>query len=658
MMKLGEMEQLSEFPFSGIVGQERAKRALLLYAVNPAIGGVLINGSRGSGKSQLLHAASLLIPDRLKISIPVNITADRLLGSFDMTAAIDRGRLRRSPGLLETADGQLLLADHMNLVPEALIREIVYTCSSGWVHLQREGMSEIRRSRFMLLAAMDSGDGVPSPSLLDHFGFCVTLAELADPKDRAEIIRRRLLFEQDPDAFRNRCQRQEDALRLQIQVAGQLIPYMEVTAEMIQLASSIAVEAGIASARAELSLVEGAKAAAAWDGRTKVTKEDIRKIAEYVLPHRMREAVEKTHASGSPPLEPDAGEQTNPLPDQTNSSNSLAQHRDHEDERTNPNEPGESFKQDRTEMPVEEDPNAPQHVSNDRMDEQVLLPDVAYRIEPLKLDMKRKLVEYEGSGKRHDSRTVQKRGRSVGAEYPNRKQRTDVAFDATIRAAAPYQLIRTKKDGVAFAIELDDLRLKKRENRVGSTLLFVVDASGSMLARKRMAAVKGGILSLLRDSYVKRDRIGMIAFRREEAELVLPVTRSIDTASKHLRDIPTGGRTPLAAGIHLAYKVLQAEKRRNHDTIPTLIFVTDGRANQSPSGLSAHSDIWNECLEAASRIRLAGISSLVIDTEQGFVKFGRSKELAEALGAEYRVLEHLNEAGFADAVRINIGWVR
>ncbi|ANY75246.1 magnesium chelatase [Paenibacillus ihbetae] len=651
------MEQLSEFPFSGIVGQEIAKRALLLYAVNPAIGGVLINGSRGSGKSQLLHAASLLIPDRLKISIPVNITADRLLGSFDMTAAIDRGRLVRSPGLLETADGQLLLADHMNLVPEALIREIVYTCSSGWVHLQREGMSKIRRSRFMLLAAMDSGDGVPSPSLLDHFGFCVTLAELADPKDRAEIIRRRLLFEQDPDAFRNRCQRQEDALRLQIQAAGQLIPYMEVTAEMIQLASSIAVEAGIASARAELSLVEGAKAAAAWDGRTKVTKEDIRKIAEYVLPHRMREAVEKTHASCGPPLEPDAGVQTNPLADRTNFSHAPAQHCDHGDERTNPNETGGAFNQGRTEMPGEEEPNDSQSVFNDRMDEQVLFPDETYRIEPLKWNMKRKL-EYEGSGKRYESRTLQKRGRSVGAVYPNRKQRTDVAFDATIRAAAPYQLIRTKKDGVAFAIELDDLRLKKRENRVGSTLLFVVDASGSMLARKRMAAVKGGILSLLRDSYVKRDRIGMIAFRREEAELVLPVTRSIDTASKHLRDIPTGGRTPLAAGIHLAYKVLQAEKRRNHDTIPTLIFVTDGRANQSPSGLSAHSDIWNECLEAASRIRLAGISSLVIDTEQGFVKFGRSKELAEALGAEYRVLEHLNEAGFADAVRINIGWVR
>lgn len=654
MMKVGEMEQLSEYPFSGIVGQEKAKRALLLYAVNPAIGGVLINGSRGSGKSHLLHAASSMIPDRLKISIPVNITADRLLGSSDMTAAIDRGRLVRAPGLLEIADGQLLLADHMNRVPEVLIREIVNTRSSGWIHLQREGISEIRESRFLLLAAMDSGDGVLSPSLLDHFGFCVTLVELIDHKDRAEVIRRRLQFEQDPYAFRSRYQRQEDALRLQIQAAGQLIPHMEVSAEMIQLASSIAFEAGIASARAELSLVEGAKAAAAWDGRTKVTMEDIREIAEYVLPHRMRIAVENPHAPGSHPLEPDAGDQTNPSPDQPKSSHSPAEHRDHGDGRTNTNEAGDAFKQNRTEMPVVEDPNDPQNVSNDRMDDQVLFPDEAYQIEPLKLNMKRK-PEYEGSGKRHDSRTVQKRGRSVGAVYPNRKQRTDVAFDATIRAAAPYQLIRNKKDGVAFAIELDDLRLKKRENRVGSTLLFVVDASGSMLARKRMAAVKGGILHLLRDSYVKRDRIGMIAFRRDEAELVLPVTRSIDTASKHLRDIPTGGRTPLAAGLNLAYKVLQAEKRRNHDTIPTLIFVTDGRANQSPSGLSAYSDIWNECLEAASCIRLAGISCLVIDTEQGFVKLGRSKELAEALGAEYRVLEHLNEDGFTGTVRTILG---
>ncbi|MFB4327892.1 VWA domain-containing protein [Paenibacillus sp. CR_12] len=638
------------YPFSAILGQEKAKRALLLYLVNPAIGGILVNGNPGSGKSALLHAASSLVKPRRILSVPVNVTADRLLGALDMAAAMKGGKLALAPGLLEEANGQLLLVDHMNLLSEAILKEIVSTLSTGSISVQREGISTVRRSRFMLLAAMDPNEGRVSPPLLDHFGFCVTLDDVHDSVSRAEIIRRNLQFEHDPFAFQNRYEPQDETLRLRVEVSVQALPQVQVSADMIQLSASIAREAGISSSRGDLSLIEGAKAAAAWDGRSAVTAADIREIAEFVLPHRMTHVMEKPRASSSGSPEQDNSKQPERSFEDHTRSYPIPLQKSSEPKR-NPHHPSNasSDKQDVASRTVEQHADDRQHVS-EGLEERVLLPDETFTMKPLQLEGKRK-IEHEGSGKRNKSRANQKKGRAMGYMYPGRNLRTDVALDATIRAAAPYQTIRTKKDEVAFAIEFDDLRLKKRENRVGATLLFVVDASGSMAARKRMTAVKGAILSLLQDAYEKRDRIGMIAFRNNEAELILPVTRSIEAASKQLRDIPTGGKTPLADGLAKAYKVLHSEKRRNNDTLPVMIIVTDGRANESSIGLSAYADIWNECLEAAKLIRAAGIWSLVLDTEQGFVKLGRSRELADALGAEYRLLDHVDDEGIARAVR-------
>lgn len=638
------------YPFSAILGQEKAKRALLLYLVNPAIGGILVNGHPGSGKSVLLHAASSLVKPRRILSVPVNVTADRLLGALDMAEAMNSGKLALAPGLLEEADGQLLLVDHMNLLSEAILKEIVSTLSTGSISVQREGISTVRSSRFMLLAAIDPNEGQVSPPLLDHFGYCVRLDDVHDSISRADIIRRNLQFEHDPFAFQNRYRPQDETLRLRVEASAQALPQVQVSADMIQLSASIVREAGISSSRGDLSLIEGAKAAAAWDGRSAVTAADIREIAEFVLPHRMTHVMEKPRASSSGSPEQDNSKQPEHSLEDHARSYPMAPQKSHEP-KWNPHHPGNasSDKQDVASRTVEQHADDRQHVS-EGLEERVLLPDETFTMKPLQLEGKRK-IEHEGSGKRNKSRANQKKGRAMGYMYPGRNLRTDVALDATIRAAAPYQTIRTKKDEVAFAIEFDDLRLKKRENRVGATLLFVVDASGSMAARKRMTAVKGAILSLLQDAYEKRDRIGMIAFRNNEAELILPVTRSIEAASKQLRDIPTGGKTPLADGLAKAYNVLHSEKRRNNDTLPVMIIVTDGRANESSIGLSAYADIWNECLEAAKLIRAAGIRSLVLDTEQGFVKLGRSRELADALGAEYRLLDHVDDEGIARAVR-------
>lgn len=634
------------YPFSAIWGQERAKRALLLYLINPAIGGVLISGPSGSGKSLLLHATSSLARGRRKLSVPANLTVDRLLGSLNIQSTMESGRIVHAPGLLEEADGQLVLADHMNLLPQPMMKEIVNALSTGRIYVQREGLSAVRNSRFMLLAAMDPEEGIPTPPLLDHFGFYVTMDRIGEPEARAEVIRRALQFEGDRSAFRDRYLPDEETLCIRLEEASRSLSDVAVSEEMIQLSASIAHQSGSGSSRAELCLIEGAKAAAAWEGRKEVNAADVREAAEYALPHRMRSAVENR---STPQSTSDKGEgEKSPISSKEEegirSSASAQAHDDHELNQQH-NSSGD-FSLD-SDSPTG---NGAADGQADGREEQVLPPDEAFTIEPLELDLKRK-IDHEGPGKRNKTRSIQQKGRSIGSMNPTNKHKTDVAFDATIRAAAPFQSFRPKRKGMAFVIEPDDIRQKKKESRVGATLLFVVDASGSMAARKRMKAVKGAILSLLQEAYVKRDQIGMIAFRKGQAELILPVTRSVDAASKHLREIPTGGKTPLAAGLVKGYETILSEKRRNKGTWPVIIVVSDGRANESFTGLSASPDIWDECLAIARQISAEGIPSLVLDTEQGYVRLGRAKQLAEALGAEYRMLDHTDDQRMLSTLR-------
>lgn len=647
-MNIHQHELLNiSYPFSAIWGQERAKRALLLYLVNPAIGGVLVSGPSGSGKSLLLHAASSLARGRRKLSVPANLTTDRLLGSLDIQSTLETGKIVHAPGLLEEADGQLLLVDHMNLMPQTMMKEIVSVLSTGRIHVQREGLSAERNSRFMLLAAMDPEEGIPSPPLLDHFGFYVVMDHIGELETRGEIIRRALQFEGDRPAFRDRYLSAEDALHLRLEAAARSLSGVAVSEEMIQLSASIAHQSGSGSSRAELCLIEGAKAVAAWEGREEVTSDDVREAAEYALPHRMRSAAENQGTSRSTSEEREGEKYTVSSKEEEviRSQAPVRPHDGHEMNRQHDLSGDSSFDSDLKTGSDKADGQS------DGRDEQVLPPDETFSIKPLDLDMKQREFHHEGPGKRNQTRALQQQGRSIGFMNPSNRHKTDVAFDATIRAAAPFQRFRPKRKGLAFVIEPDDLRQKKKESRVGATLLFVVDASGSMAARKRMKAVKGAILSLLQDAYVKRDQIGMIAFRKGQAELILPVTRSVDAASKQLKGIPTGGKTPLAAGLVKGYETLLSEKRKNKGTWPVMIVVSDGRANESFTGLSANPDIWNECLAIARRIGAEGIPSLVLDTEQGYVRLGRAQQLAEALGAEYRMLDHTDDQRLLSTLR-------
>ena len=243
----------------------------------------------------------------------------------------------------------------------------------------------------------------------------------------------------------------------------------------------------------------------------------------------------------------------------------------------------------------------------------------------------------KGSGKRQRTKTDLKQGRYIRA-VPMAHEVTDLALDATIRAAAPYQKQR-EKHGLAIALEKDDLRQKVREKRTGTVFLFCVDASGSMGAKHRMGAVKGAIYGLLQEAYQKRDRIGLITFRRNTAELLLPVTRSIDLAQKALKELPTGGKTPLAAALEMSLAVLAQLKFQDPEVRPVFLLVTDGRATSSLSG----GNPVDEAIELGEKLRRTGAAMVVIDTETDFISMGIAKKLSSSMGATYYHVKDLSD---------------
>jgi magnesium chelatase subunit D len=237
-------------------------------------------------------------------------------------------------------------------------------------------------------------------------------------------------------------------------------------------------------------------------------------------------------------------------------------------------------------------------------------------------------------------------GRYARSRIPSEKTH-DIAFDATVRAAAPYQKSRDHSD-LAINIQNQDVREKVREMRAGCTILFLVDASGSLGVRKRMTAVKGAILSMLRDSYVKRDRIGMMAFRRDSAELILPPTRSVEYSYRKLEEMPTGGKTPLSEALVTVNEYMTSYSRAHMGEMCYVVLITDGRANVPlAEGVNANEEV----LKLAEDMVIPQVRWVVIDASAGFIRFDNAERLAQALGGTYFRLEDLNADRLAESVR-------
>ena len=482
---------------------------------------------------------------------------------------------------------------------------------------------------------MNPESGTLSSSSLDRFGLFAQVEPATDDKTRIEIIRRVLDFEKDGLAFRKKWEQETEALKDQIAKARERLKEVEVSPAMIQLAAVYTLKAHVAGHRADIYLIEAARAEAALAGRKYVLPKDLEKAAVFVLPHRMRKAEEeesrREDTENPPPQPPDNEESPKHQPQDPSQS---------EQDFTRPEQPQpeQTDTEDSKGNEDQNDTNAqmsnPKGASRERVDAanlHVNLPPMW--IEPAK-DRKPK----KGSGKRSLTMTDLMQGRYVRAEIPKAKT-SDIAFDATLRAAAPYQKARPS-NGCAVVIRKDDLRSKVREKRTGNIFLFVVDASGSMGARERMKTVKGVIFKILLDAYQKRDRVGMIAFRKKQAEVLLPVTRSVDFAQKKLASMPTGGKTPLAKGLLKAEDVLDMLYRQDPAQDPVVILITDGRAT---SPLNEGTDPVTDAMDEAKRIGRRHLRVSVIDTAACFIRHCLAKKIAKAMGASYFQVDKMTE---------------
>lgn len=621
------MMKRNNFPFSAVLGLNHAKTAILIVLVNPRTGGLLISGPRGIGKSTLMRSTQELI-ERPWRDIPVSVTEDRLFGTIDTEKAIYSGQKKLYPGIINEADQGVLYLDDANLLREDLLDSILNIAEVGAYQLERDGLSLRCDTSFTVIAAINPESGMLSGACLDQFGLFVNVDNIHDENTRVEILKRTISFEKDCASFCNLWKLENEKIKKAIHSAMSLLPKVVVSSAMIQLASVYALKAHVSGHRADIYLIEAARALAALAERRYVLPKDLEKAAEFVLPHRMRKNCEQELPQSDEPENPDKNDIEK---DQEFENNNLGD--DGEDPSGNHiiEAAGNGSDNDESSSDMPEFPQGADDEKVDPADSHIILP-------PLWIQNEKKRFSSKGSGKRNMTRSDERQGRYVKAGIP-KGETHDIAIDATLRAAAPHQKGR-QSNGCAVVIRHEDIRRKEREKRTGNIFLFLVDASGSMGARERMKAVKGVVFKMLADAYQKRDRVGMIAFRRDRAEVLLPITRSIEFAQKKLAALPTGGKTPLAQGLIKAEDMLDRLYKQDPLQDPVLILITDGRATNS---LNKNTDPVRDALSEAERIGHRHMLAAVIDTESSFIKLGLAKELAQKMGASYFHVDKISE---------------
>ncbi len=620
---------VNRFPFTAIVGMEDGKRALECALINPNIRTVLMRGGSGSAKTTLARAAAG-ITDKEIVNCPLNVTDEQLFGGIDIEEALKTGKAKLQPGLLARADGNILYIDDVNLMDRGMLAGILDAVSTGIVRVERGPVSASYTCDTTLIATMNPEDSDLSSHVLDRFDLCA-YSPGSDEKQRRAIIDRNVSFSDDPERFSALYEEEETEERKKVERGAKIIPLVTISDELINVISELCVKVGADGLRGDLAMINCAKSLAALNGRDEVMKKDVEEAAVLCLPHRRN----YDQPPPPPPEPPEPPEDEEPPDD------------DDQDE-----EPPED--QDDNEEQQDDDQEPPPDVPP--MDEMPDLEEMMFEI-----GRQFRVIDYLDTNERLPSRTKTRKGRramAVSADGTGRYARArfpdgktnDVAFDATIRAAAPYQKVR-HSEGLSIVIESQDIRMKVRERRSGCTLLFLVDASGSLGVRKRMSAVKGAILSMLKDSYVKRDRIGLMAFRRDSADMILPPTKSVEYSYKCLEELPTGGKTPLGEALLRVNEYMTAYARCHIGERCYVILVTDGRANVP---LQEGADANEEAQKMAEDISIPHVKWIVVDASGGFLRFDNAEKLAEKMGARYFRLEDLDADRLAEGVKAAI----
>ena len=618
------------YPFSAVIGHDRLRLALVLCAVRPDIGGVLIRGEKGTAKStavrglaQVLSAAYAAAGDGggQLVELPIGATEDRVVGSLDLQKVLRDGEHAFSPGLLAKAHRGVLYVDEVNLLHDHLVDVLLDAAAMGRVHIERDGVSHSHDARFVLIGTMNPEEGELRPQLLDRFGLTVDVAASRDVDVRAEVIRARLAYEADPVAFARRYADADAELSARIAEARALVSRVVLPDNELRRIAALCAAFDVDGMRADLVVARTAVAHAAWRGDTTVDESDIRVAAELALPHRRRR-----DPFDDPGLDPgqldDAMQQAGESAD-----------REPEPDPDPPGGGGEPQETANGDVPQQNSSQqeTPQRGSAPRSG-QSAAPSPTFKTRTL-------VVPGVGEGAPGRRSRARNRTGSVIAATAEPDSGHGMHVFATLLAAAGRQA-----GPGALRPGADDVHRAVREGREGNLVIFVVDASGSMAARDRMSAVSGATLSLLRDAYQRRDKVAVITFRGQDAQVLLPPTNSVHIASRRLSRFATGGKTPLAQGLLAARDMVVRERARDRARRSLVVVLTDGRATGGPDPLG-------RARAAAARLVAEGAAAVVVDCETSYIRLDLAQELAHRLDAPAVRLDELRAENLTALVK-------
>ncbi|CCQ16840.1 Magnesium chelatase [Rhodococcus sp. AW25M09] len=633
------------YPFGAIVGQDRLRLSLILCAVHPGIGGVLIRGEKGTAKSTVVRALATLLPavedehgsrPAKLVELPIGATEDRVVGSIDLEKVLRDGERAFQPGLLAAAHRGVLYVDEVNLLHDHLVDVLLDAAAMGRVHVERDGVSHSHPAQFVLVGTMNPEEGELRPQLLDRFGLAVEVTASREVDVRMTVVRRRMDYERDPHAFAAAFRDVDIAVAEQILAARKILDDVVLSDKELRRIAALCASFDVDGMRADLVVARTASAHAAWRGASDVTEEDVRVAAELALPHRrrrdpfdepgiddtqldeaMRDAAEQADQQPEPEPDPDPtpdgdGDGGAPRPDTAEEAESS--------QGSSESSPGTESSEPR-----------PTGASSDK---QAGTPGAQFRA---------RLIEVPGVGEGAPGRRSRSRSSHGRSVRPTAERGKGLHLIGTLFAAAEQQVERGRTSG-RLKLAPADLRGAIKEGREGNLIVFVVDASGSMAARDRLSAVTGAVLSLLRDAYQRRDKVAVITVRGTNAETVLPPTSSVDVAVTRLRNMKTGGKSPLAQGFLKARELVLRERVRDPLRRALVVALTDGRA-------TGGTDPVGRARIAAGRVASDKIASVVVDCESGMVRLGLAADFAACLGGGYVALADLSAEQVTAVVR-------
>ncbi|PID42393.1 MAG: magnesium chelatase [Gammaproteobacteria bacterium] len=593
-----------EMPFSAVIGQDRFKLALALVAINPAIGGVLISGPRGSAKSTLARGLAAILPvdpaDRESdakappsfVTLPLGASEEMLVGTLNLEKVLNDRQLSFSPGLLSKAHKGVLYVDEVNLLPDNLVDLLLDVAASGVNYIERDGISHQHPAEFVLVGTMNPDEGELRPQLLDRFGLSVALTNRYEVAERVAIVKAREAFDADPNEFILACSEKQSAIVARIATARGLLSKVTCS-EAIRIAIAERCEqAGVDGLRADIVWYRTALAHAAWQGRTEVLPEDIDTVAELVLHHRR-------HQGSPPPPSRDNPERNEPTPDNKppgkgferpddshRQSHKQAHKQSHK--QNNPNESG-SGEGDWGSM----EPRRMQGIVPVDRD---ILADADIQ------DKKQTSVILSSIYSKHKGSCAQGRSASnTRGHFPD-------WFTTLINNPG----------------EWPPNRLIMRKLRQGQPVLHIVlfDTSGSTLQGDVFARAKGVVATLAHKAYLNREQLAIFGFGNNQVKPLMAKVRAPKQIETWLEQLTAGGGTPLLKGIHEVAEYGRLMNRRHPELGLRFYIVSDGRSRDS----LARTTLPGECVW--------------VDTEQAVISRGRGEEFAGQLGAFYLSLKN------------------